>query len=326
MRRFVYINFFFVLIAIMLCRLQAQTPPCGIAVIRADGAKVEDRFVPAPPQQLRSALLKALPALGMKVHKDKDLQIETKTDHDLLQSVEQANADAGVHGAMHGIAFGTAHIEIREATQEQVKGSQLHIEFDKPAVMGRAVNHGNDALPLAEETTCLAKVLSTNDLKANPRGLPVDESVPLRQLQLPEGTPLKVLLPDPLYSKKLGKDSIGQTVQFEVAEDVVTDGAIVIRRGALATGHYTDLKKGRSYGRHAEVDFAFDSVTAVDGQNIPLIEAGEKARGGRHNDAAGAVLSLGAFGFLEKGASAFVRAGTSYDVEISGDHTVKTGR
>lgn len=321
MRRFVHFSF---MIAATLCPLHAETPPCGIAVIRADGPKVDERFVAAPPEQVKAALLKALPAVAMKVHKDKGFQIETKTDSGLLQSAEEKNKDAGVHGAMHGIAFGSMKINIQEATQDGVTGSKLRIEFDKPAVLGRAVNHGNDAVPLAEETACLVKTLSTNDPVANPRGLPLPNPGTARAVSLPEGTPLQIQLRDMLDSKIIHKQGIS-VVQFEVVEDVVVDGAILVRRGALATGHFTDVEKAKGYGRNAEIDFAFDTVTAVDGQNISLAAAGEKARGGRHNETAQTLLISPALAVFMKGADAVIRAGTSYEVETSGEHTIQTG-
>lgn len=201
----------------------AQTPPCGIAVVRSEGPKVDERFIPAPPGQVKTAVLKALPALGMKVHKDNGFQIEAKTDSGLLQSAEEKNKDAGVHGAMHGIALGSMKIDIQEVTQEGVTGSRLRVEFDKPAILGRAYNHGNDAVPLAEETACLVNILSTNDPVANPRGLPLPNSGPARAVSLPEAMPLKIQLRDLLDSKNIhkkgeGQTVQGQTVQFEVVE------------------------------------------------------------------------------------------------------------
>jgi len=206
-----------------------------------------------------------------------------------------------------------------------VQGAHLRVEFHKNAFRGRV---GSDAYahPLVEETSCLAKTLSTNDPSANPRGPNVKVAGALQPVALAEATPIKVLLRDPLYSKKLGKNTGGQAVQFEVADDVTVNGAVVIRRGALATGHFTKLSKAKGYGRQAEVDFAFDSATAVDGQEISVTGAGEKARGGRTDDTLSTALMLPALGWLAKGNEAFIRAGTSYDLEVSGNHTVQAGR
>lgn len=321
MRRFLC----FFLLVMGPYRIRAQTPPCGIAIIRTEGPNTDERFVAAPPEQVKAVLLKALPALGAKVHKDEGLHIEADPDMGLRQSIQQKNKDSGVRGKYAGLgALGKFTIDLREGTQDGVKGSVLHIEFHKNSFVGRLGGEGY-AQPLAEETACLANLLSTNDPASNPRGLEVKDAGPPHPVTLPDNTPLKILLRDPLYSKKLDKDSAGQAVNFEVAEDVVVDGAILIRRGALATGHFTDVQKTRKAGRHAEIGFAFDTVTAVDGQKIPVSAPNESARGGRHSQAMSNAEQAGVFGFLAKGADVFIRAGTTYDIDVSGQHTVQAG-
>lgn len=318
--------FYFFLLVITPSHLHAETPPCGIAIVRTEGPKIDERFVPAPPEQVKFAILRALPAVDGKVVKDKGFHIEAKTDMGLRQVEARENKDAGVKGRAAGWgALGEFKIDISPATQDEVAGSLLHIEFHKNSFVGRMGNEGY-AQPLAEETACLVKLFSTNDPATNPRGLEVKDAGPPHTVALPDATPLKVLLRDPLYSKKLEKDSAGKTVQFEVAEDVVVDGAILVRRGALAKGHFTDVEKTKMAGRHAEIAFAFDTVTAVDGQEIQVSGASEEARGGRHRDTWSNVAQAGAFGFLAKGTDVFIRAGTAYDVEVSGQHTVQTGR
>jgi hypothetical protein len=315
---------FFFLAVIIPCYLQAETPPCGIAIVRTQGPKMDERFVPAPPEQVKFALLRALPAVNGKVVEDKGFHIEAKTDLGLLQVEARQNSDAGVKGGYAGWGTpGKFKIDIRPATQADVQGSLLHIEFHKHGAVLRKGREGYPQ-PLAEETACLVKLLSTNDPAANPRGLEVKDAGPPHPVVLPDATPLKVLLRDPLYSKQLEKDSEGKTVPFEVAEDVVVDGAILIRRGALAKGHFTNVEKTKMAGRHAELGFAFDTVTAVDGQEIQVSGASEQARGGRHSDTM-SNLAVGVFGFFMKGTDVFIRAGTAYDVEVSGQHAVQTG-
>jgi hypothetical protein len=321
MRRF--LGFF--LLVMSPYRLHGETPPCGIAIVQTAGPNTDERFVAAPPEQVKAALLKALPALGAKVHKDEGLHIEADPDMGLRQSIQQKNKDSGVRGKYAGLgALGKFTMDLREATQDGIKGSLLHIEFHKNGFVGRLGGEGY-AQPLAEETACLAKLLSTNDPASNPRGLEVKDSGPSHPATLPDSTPLKVLLRDPLYSRRLEKDSAGQAVNFEVAEDVVVDGATIIRRGALATGHFTNVQKTKRAGRHAKVDFAFDSVTTVDGQKIPVSGANEQSKGGRHSETMTYIEEGGAFALFVKGTDVFIRAGTSYDLQVSGQHTVQTG-
>jgi hypothetical protein len=306
--------------------LRAQTPPCGVAIIQTAGPNTDERFVAAPREQVKAAFLKALPALGAKVHKDEGFHIEAEIDTGLRQALQQKNKDSGVRGKYAGLgALGKFTMDLREETRDGVKGSLLHIEFHKNGFVGRLGGEGY-AQPLAEETACLTKLLSTNDPASNPRGLEIKDAGQPHPVTLPDNTPLKVLLRDPLYSKKLDKDSTGKTVNFEVAVDVVVDGSILVRRGALATGHLTNVQKTKKAGRHAAIEFAFDSVTAVDGQKVPVSAPNEQARGGRHSQAMSNAEQVGILTLFVKGTDVFIRAGTTYDLEVAGPHTVQTGQ
>jgi hypothetical protein len=309
----------------LACACLAQTPPCGKAIVQTEGPKVYEQFIPAPPEQVKGALLKAIPALGVKVHKDEGLHVETQDDTGLRQAVAQVNKDSGVRGRTVGLgAMGKILVDIQETTQGSERGSLLHIEFHKNGFVGRMGGEGYPK-PLAEETACLVKLLATNDPVRTPRGEELHQTSPPHPVSLPEGTALKVLLVAPLYSKKLEKKG-GETIPFEVAEDVIVADVIVVRRGALATAHMTEVQKAKVAGRHAELDFVFDSVTAVDGQSIPIKAEDEKTRGGRHNETVHNVMVSPAFGWIAKGSEALIRAGTAYDVEVAGQHTVQTGQ
>ena len=306
--------------------LRAQTPPCGKAILQIEGPKDYEQFVPVPPEQAKAALLKAIPALGAKVHKDAGLHIETEDDTALRQALQQTNKDSGVRGKYEGLgALGKIVIDIRETAQAGVKGALLHIEFHKNGFVGRMGGEGYSK-PLAEETACLVKLLSANDPPKNPRGLYSHELSSARALTLPDGTALQVFLLDPLYSKKVQKEGLGEAIQFEVADDIVVDGVTVVSRGALATAHISEVQKSKLAGRHAEMDFVFDAVTAVDGQSIPIKAEDEKAKGGRHSETTHNLMISPAFGWMAKGSEAFIRAGTGYEVEVSGQHTIQSGQ
>ena len=93
--------FVFFLIAV-LGGLRAQTPPCGVEVIRTEGPKIDERFVPAPPEQVKFALLRALPAVAAKADKDNGVHIKAKTDEELYLIEVQKNHDEGLHGRTAG--------------------------------------------------------------------------------------------------------------------------------------------------------------------------------------------------------------------------------
>jgi hypothetical protein len=305
--------------------LRAQTPPCGVAVLQSsDGPKTDERFLPASPEVVKQDLLKVLPALGYIVRKDKDqgLHIEALQELQRVHSLRQTSAEAGGRGIDAGIISGPVVVDIKEANQSGTQGSQLSIEF-RAGFMG---HKGSNAGPLAAETECLVKLLGTNDPSKNPRGDSSEKSSPPQAIKLPEGTPVKVLLFAPMYSKDFKKDNVGRPIQFEVAEDVVVDGATVFRRGALAVGHLTDFKNAGGYGRHATLEFTFDTATAVDGQQIPVTGEIQQIKGDRTSEQLQSTAKAQpALGWLIKGADILVRAGTEYDLEVSGQSLIQTG-
>jgi hypothetical protein len=301
---------------------QSGNAPCGIDVIRAGSEHVDDRFIPFPPDHVKFALLKAFPDVGWKVTKDEGFHLRGEKDMGLTQVLAQRNHDEGVKGRNNAIgALGKWTADIHEASQGGVEGSQLHIEFHSNKIVGRAAGSATLAQPLGEETACLAKLLSANDPVANPRGLKTANTGTVQPITIPGGTPVAVLLRDPLYSKQIRQKSVGATVNFEVADDVAIDGVVLIRRGALATGHFTDVEKTKGLGRHAQMSFAFDAVTAVDGQKIPVAAPSETVKGGRKSETAEA-LRLGVLGLFAHGADALIPAGTSYNLATSGEQTV----
>jgi hypothetical protein len=303
--------------------LMGQTPPCGVAILRSsDGPKTDERFLPASPEVVKEDLLKALPALGYVVRKDQGLHVEALQDLRLLESIWETSRDAGAKRSDATIVSGPVVVDIKEASQAGTQGSQLSIEFRTPP-LGRK---GSNAGPLAAETECLVKLFGANDPAKNPQGEAPEKSSTPRAIQVPEGTPVKVLLFAPVYSKEYKKDNIGRPIQFEVAEDVVVDGAIVFRRGALVTGHLTDFKAAGGFGRHATLEFTFDTATAVDGQQIPVTGEIQQIKGGRTSDQLQSIArNEGAVGFLVKGTDILVRAGTEYDLEVSGQSLIQTG-
>lgn len=74
-------------------------------------------------------------------------------------------------------------------------------------------------------------------------------------------------------------------IEFEVSEDVLVNGHVVIAKGATARGKVVDVKgayKPRDKG--AEVVFEFSTVRAVDRQELPLRPRPEKPRKGSGKD------------------------------------------
>jgi hypothetical protein len=262
----------------------------------------------------------------MRFHKDKKGVIEGKSDINYYMSISRQNRDAGVKGKLRsGLgALGTAKIFLEPQTRDGVSGTLMRVEFHKNAMKGR-IGSDRYAVPLADEISCLVKLQCQADPTKEPRGQAPQTRREVGEVAIPEGTKVKLLLREALFSKDLSnKKKRPERITYEAAEDVAVNGVVVIRKGALATALPGKGKKAGAYGSHAELEFKFDSVTAVDGTAIKLVAPDEKVKGGRHNDTGTTVLAGGVIlGAFMKGNEAIVRAGTEYEAEVAGNAVVK---
>lgn len=83
---------------------------------------------------------------------------------------------------------------------------------------------------------------------------------------LPAGTQVSLSPMQEISSKHI---AMGERFQFQVVNDVVENGLVVIPRGSIATGVVT-MKTGRAVGgKSGKFDITFESVTA-NGRAFPL--------------------------------------------------------
>ena len=102
-----------------------------------------------------------------------------------------------------------------------------------------------------------------------------------RGFVLEDGTPVQLVLSENLSSA----DAVtGQTVPFEVADDVIVNGFVVIPRGATAWATVTDAEHKRRMGRAGKLDINIDKVRLADGEKA-MLRAVKDAKGGGHTGA-----------------------------------------
>jgi hypothetical protein len=323
--------------------LFAQTAPCGRTVLVADkesGSPTEERFIPSPPDNVEAFALKALPAVGAVLAKKDGLILKARSDGRPSGSLKgnfgrygawyNVNKLSGIKGLMAGTTLGTWTIELHPETRDGSTGTNVKISFDRQGVGSSK----NAALPLLNEIDCLCGLLRRVDPLANPSGVGAKVgSTEERTLTLPAGTPLKVVLRDPWYSRDAAKTAGKAQLVFEVVSDVVVEGAALVRRGALAVGRFTEVKGASGGGKGARMEFVIDHVTTVDGQSVPVLGGTESLKGLGVNTPA-PNFNMGAVGgglaavadLLAKGYETLIRAGTAFDVEVSGTHSIKVAR
>lgn len=88
------------------------------------------------------------------------------------------------------------------------------------------------------------------------------------QVRLRDGQEVRLSLQNVLTTDNVVKDD---TIGFDVTEDVVVNGHVVIAKGAKAVARVVKVKgAGKKRAKDASVTFEFTSVSAVDNQAIPL--------------------------------------------------------
>jgi PEGA domain len=96
-----------------------------------------------------------------------------------------------------------------------------------------------------------------------------------------DGTAVKLRLAENLSSATA---KAGQSVPFEVLEDVDVHGVSVIAKGAQALATVTTAESKKSMGRAGKLDVNIDSVRLIDGEKAAL-SATQNAKGGGHTGA-----------------------------------------
>jgi hypothetical protein len=112
------------------------------------------------------------------------------------------------------------------------------------------------------------------------------------QFILQEGTPVKLRLSRNVSSADAHE---GDSVDFEVLEDVAASGIVVIPKGSVAIGSVTEAQPKRRMGRAGRLEMVLDYVRLADTEKA-AIRAVKDAKGGSH--VAGMTVGIVAAGLL----------------------------
>jgi len=112
----------------------------------------------------------------------------------------------------------------------------------------------------------------------------------LQGFGLQDGTPVKLRLTRNLSS---GSDKKGDTVDFEVVEDVSVDGILVIPRSGIAWATITEAEPKKRMGRGGKLNVNIDAVRLRDGEKVPLRAVRENKGGGHVGAMTGAMVATG---------------------------------
>lgn len=84
---------------------------------------------------------------------------------------------------------------------------------------------------------------------------------------LVKDTPVRVRL---LKSLSSASAHAGDAVEFEVLEDVLVDGVVVITRGSKATGNVAEAEPKKHFGHDGKLSFNITSVRLADNEQAPV--------------------------------------------------------
>lgn len=105
---------------------------------------------------------------------------------------------------------------------------------------------------------------------------------------LQEGTIIKAALTKNISGKEA---SVGQTVDFELSENVILNDKVVINKGAKITGSVTEAQRSKALGKKGKLAFSIDYLYLTNGKVIKLRSQVEKnLKGSGAAVAAGAIL------------------------------------
>src|SRR5205814_8267466 len=118
----------------------------------------------------------------------------------------------------------------------------------------------------------------------------------------------------------------GDTLHYEVLEDIMVKDPLVIPKGGIAWGTVTDAQAKRRMARGGKLDINIDAVRLTDGEKVPL-RAVKDMKGGGHTGAmTGAMVGTAIVFFpaaplflFMHGKDITIPKGTEITAYISGD-------
>jgi hypothetical protein len=122
-------------------------------------------------------------------------------------------------------------------------------------------------------------------------------------------------------------DHQGDTVYFEVLEDIKVNNHVVISKGTFATGKITNAETRKSMGKAGKLTIDARSLHAVDGQIVDIVRDAMTSEGRKRTGATVAhVIMWGPLGLFAKGRAARIMLDSEYDIEVDSDFEIDVSK
>jgi hypothetical protein len=292
----------------------ANEIPCSSIKMKSGEKSKQERFFAASEKRVREVVIDAMMAIGFVVKKEKGQKLEAFRRYPELG----------------GRGKGGETLKFNFETVEQSGSSATRVTGEtKQGLIGLYRHNWTDAV--LDQAECLLTLFgprTNEEILAENTAQPNDTAEQaIQPITLPDGVPIKLRIRRYLLAKDAKKDfKEGKRIVFQVTDDVMVDGKVVIKKGALGWGRVTDAKDIGFVGRNAKLNFVIESVMAMDGQNIPVRSTANNAGGGGTSGSNIALnyLGGGVFGAIfSQGKQVGIRAGTEFIVFSNGDQSLK---
>ena len=177
----------------------------------------------------------------------------------------------------------------------------------------------------SNQTTPASQPTSSDATKPDPAQTPIPSTPPAapKGFVLEDGTPVKLRTNRTISSSDA---QVGDTLDFEVLEDVQVKGLVVIPKGGLAFATVTEAQAKRRMARGGKLDINIDYAKLVDGEKAPL-RAVKEVKGGGHTGAmTGGIVATSLvffpaapFFLFMHGKDTSIPKGTEVTAYVSGD-------
>jgi hypothetical protein len=111
---------------------------------------------------------------------------------------------------------------------------------------------------------------------------------PMQGFGLEDGTPVKLRTTRTISSADA---HVGDTLDFEVLEDVMVKNVLLVPKGGIAWGTVTEAEPKRRMGRGGKLNVNIDSVRLADGEKAALRAVKDEKGGGHVGAMTGAIVA-----------------------------------
>lgn len=203
------------------------------------------------------------------------------------------------------ISFCVTPLQAQQYQQVECRdlaASGNYLAPNETVINGKACRPAGTSLQLSQSPTnapAKNQSPSSQSASANPSNVPTaspetPQAVPPGQPSTPrafvleDATPIHLVLSENLTSASA---VTGQTVEFEVVDDVIVGNLLVIPRGSTAWATVTDAEHKKHLGRGGKLDLNIDKVRLADGEKA-LLRGVKDTQGGGHTGAmTGAIVA-----------------------------------